>query len=111
MRGRELSQVISFIIETVNKLEDHYELEKLEFDMKRIWPLEFLKENFSILEKCHQIESFFKDYDSSIIKIKLKKLDQVPGNRGVKNGNKKGTAEIKQEPMPRALSIYEDKQK
>ena len=58
----------------------------VEFDVNRIWPLE----QESILEKCHQIEYFFKDYDLSIIKIKLKKPHQAPRNKGVINGNKKG---------------------
>ena len=34
---------ISCIIETVNKLEDICGLEKLEFDVNRIWPKEFIK--------------------------------------------------------------------
>ena len=75
--------------------------------MNRIWPQEFFKEKkFSILEKCHQIEYFFKDYDLSIIKIKLKKPHQPPRNKGVINGNKKGTEEIKQEPMHAKSTTY-----
>ena len=95
---------ISCIIETVNKLEDNHGLEKLEIDVKTIWPQEYFKESSSILEKCHQIESFCKDYDLSIIKIKLKKPYLVPRNMGVTNGNSKGTAEIKQDPIPRTPS-------
>ena len=34
---------ISYIIETVNKLEDHYGLRKLEFDVKKILPVESSK--------------------------------------------------------------------
>ena len=59
---------ISYIIETVNKLEDNYGLRKLEFDVKKIWPVES-KKSSCILEKCHQIQSFMEKYDLSIMKI------------------------------------------
>ena len=61
---------ISYIIETVNKLEDNCGLKKFEFDMKKSCPLESL-DSSCILEKCHQIQSFFEEYDLAIIKIKL----------------------------------------
>ena len=69
---------ISYIIETINKLEDNLELsKKLEFDVKRIFPLDSLK-IFHILEKCHYIDSFFKDYEISILRIKLKETEHMP---------------------------------
>ena len=63
---------ISYTIETVNKVEENYGLEKLQFDAEGLYPLESFKTS-CILEKCHQIELFLKDYTISIMKIQLEK--------------------------------------
>ena len=39
----DFKEQISYIIETVNRLEDICGLEQLEFDVNRIWPKEFIK--------------------------------------------------------------------
>ena len=69
-----IQKEISNIIETINKLEDTFGLRKLEFDMNTDWPS---YKTSVILEKCHQIESFFRCYDLSLIKIKLKTTCQA----------------------------------
>ena len=102
-------QQISYIIETVNKLEDNYGLRKLEFDVKKIWPVESL-ESSCILEICHQIQSFMEKYDLSIMKIKSKIHLQSPGNVGAAKGNCNNCINAKEneEKIPSAPIIKED---
>ena len=70
---------ISYLIETVNRIEESLGLRKLEFDVRRIWPVRSTNRSY-LLEKCHHIESFLCTFDLSIIKITLKKSYQVQGN-------------------------------
>ena len=72
-------QLISCIIETVNKIEDYHGLRKLEFDVTKIHPVESLKSS-CILEKCYQIGFFLKDFDFAMLNIQMKKFFQMPGN-------------------------------
>ena len=70
---------ISYLIKTVNRIEESLGLRKLEFDVRRIWPVRSTNSSY-LLEKCHHIESFLFTFDLSIIKITLKKPYQVQGN-------------------------------
>ena len=72
-------QLISCIIETVNKIEDYHGLRKLEFDVTKIHPVESLKSS-CILEKCYQIGFILKDFDFAMLNIQMKKFFQMPGN-------------------------------
>ena len=83
-----MQEQISHIISTVNKLEDDDSRPtKLEFDIKRIWPLKSNKTS-QILKACHQIELFLNEYNTSI--------------------NATKTAEMIQEPIPSAPLIEDD---
>ena len=62
---------ISYLIETVNRIEESLGLRKLEFDVRRIWPVRSTNSSY-LLEKCHHIESFLypinhQDYIEKIL--------------------------------------------
>ena len=104
---------ITYTIETVNELEDSLGLSnKLEFDVKRIFPLDSLK-MFYILEKCHFIDSFFKHYEISMLRIKLKKTEQMSEvvNKAKANSIDSIHKETNQVLFPKAPSVKEDNNK
>ena len=51
---------ITYIIETVNKVEDKYGLKRLEFDVERVWPRKSTKSSW-LLEISLQIGSFLQN--------------------------------------------------
>ena len=70
---------VTYIIETIHRLEDKHEIEKLEFDVNRILPNSL--KNFCVLMKCHQIDLFLQSCDLSINKIRLKESNQNKCNK------------------------------
>ena len=73
---------ISNILETINKLENDYDLEKLEFNVKKLWPPNSWPTCEIMLENCNHIDSFLKTYEEKI-KPKIKfchvKLENMRG--------------------------------
>ena len=59
---------ISNILETINKLENDYDLEKLEFNVKKLWPPNSWPTCEIMLENCNHIDSFLKTYEEKIIR-------------------------------------------
>ena len=67
---------ISYILETIERIENVHGFEKVEFDVKKLWPPESCYPNSGfMLEVCSHIDSFF-----NIFEEKIKKLQEIKGN-------------------------------
>ena len=91
---------IGYILETIERLENIHGFEKVEFDLKKLWPPEssYPKSAF-MLEVCKHIDSFLSIYDEKIkTKMKSSPVKQEESNE-IKQGVKLGSQnELRFEP-------------